>query len=161
MREPQPNQPFDEPSRDDIPGISKMHVAAMETMDDDMVWVGAGMHQLVLRTVGRKSGNEHKVALPYWVDDDGHRVVVGSFAGAPGHPAWYLNLSDRSANPRVQIRTQRRPPHWAEAQILDGDDYDAMWAALTADRPYYNDYQSRTERRLPLVRLVEAEPVEA
>lgn len=160
MREPQPNQPFDEPSRDEIPGISKMHVAAMEAMDDDMVWVGAGMHQLVLRTIGRKSGNEHKVALPYWVDDDGNRVVVGSFAGAPQHPAWYLNLCDRAANPRVQIRTQRRPAHWAEAQVLEGEEYTRVWEALTADRPYYNDYQSRTDRALPLVRFVEAEPVD-
>ena len=159
MRAPQPNEPFDEPSRDEIPAISRMHVSAMETMDHDMVWIGAGMHQLLLRTVGRKSGNEHKVALPFWVDDEGHRVVVGSFAGAASHPAWYLNLSDRSANPRVQIRTQGRPATWAEAEVLDGEDYQAVWEALTADRPYYVDYQSRTERRLPLVRFVEQEPV--
>lgn len=154
----QRNEPFDEPPRDQIPQISRMHVAAMETMDDDMVWIGAGMHQLVLRTVGRKSGNEHKVALPYWVDADGNRIVVGSFAGAEQHPAWYLNLT-AAANERVQVRVQHRPPFWATVEVLDGDDYAATWAALTADRPYYVDYQSRTERRLPLVRFVEGEPV--
>jgi len=158
-RPDQRNEPFDEPPREQIPVISKMHVGAMETMDDDMVWIGAGMHQLVLRTIGRKSGNEHKVALPYWVDDQGHRVVVGSFAGAERHPAWYLNLSDTTANPRVQVRVQHRAPFWADAEVLDGDDYAATWAALTADRPYYDNYQSRTDRKLPLIRLIEREPV--
>src|SRR3954470_9188521 len=77
----QKNQPFDEPPLSEIPGISRMHVAGMEATNDHMVWIGAGMHQLLLRTIGRKSGNEHKVALPFWVDDNGHRIVVGSFSG--------------------------------------------------------------------------------
>jgi deazaflavin-dependent oxidoreductase (nitroreductase family) len=148
----QRNEPFEEPPRDQIPGLSAMHVAAMDTMDIDEVWVGAGMNQLILRTVGRKSGNEHRVALPYWVDADGHHVVVASFAGAPQHPSWYVNLSDRTANPEVLVK-ERHDNYWADAQVLDGDDYRATWDALTADRSYYNDYQTRTSRRIPLVRL--------
>jgi deazaflavin-dependent oxidoreductase (nitroreductase family) len=149
----QANEEFVEPTRDEIPGISRQHVAAMETSDADQVWEMAGMRHVLLQTVGRRSGRVHKVALPYWEDADGHRVVVGSFAGAPAHPAWYLNLTDRSANPEVLIREQGRL-YWAQAQDLQGDDYQATWDALTADRAYYNDYQSRTERRLPLVRFV-------
>jgi len=153
----QQNEPFDEPPIEQIPGISRGHVAAMEQTDDDMVWIGAGMHQLLLRTIGRKSGNEHKVALPYWVDDEGHRIVVASFAGAPQHPAWYLNLTDRAKNPEVYVRVQNGS-FWAEPQILEGDDYRKVWEALSADRPYYSDYQTRTTRQIPLVRLVERRP---
>jgi deazaflavin-dependent oxidoreductase (nitroreductase family) len=129
----------------------------METSDDDAVWVLAGMHHVLLRTIGRKSGNEHKVALPLWRDPDGQPIVVGSFSGAPQHPSWYLNLADRDANPEVLVRVQGRS-FWADAQVLDGEDYERMWAGLTADRPWYNDYQSRTDRRIPLVRLVERRP---
>jgi deazaflavin-dependent oxidoreductase (nitroreductase family) len=157
MARSQPNEAFDEPPRSEIPGISRMHVGAMEQSDDDAVWIGAGMHQLLLRTIGRKSGKEHKVALPYWYDDDEQRVVVASFAGAPQHPAWYLNLTDRTANPEVWVKTQTGA-FWAEAQILEGDEYDRVWRQLNADRPYYDDYQSRTDRRIPLVRLVEKRP---
>ncbi|HZP27657.1 MAG TPA: nitroreductase/quinone reductase family protein, partial [Acidimicrobiia bacterium] len=71
--------------------------------------------------------------------------------------AWYLNLADRTANPEVLCRVQGSS-FWAEAQILDGSDYEETWKGLTADRPYYNDYQSRTTRRIPLVRLVETRP---
>jgi deazaflavin-dependent oxidoreductase (nitroreductase family) len=157
-RQPQPNEPFEEPPFGEISGISRMHAQAMETMPDDMVWVGAGMHQVIVYTIGRKSGNEHKVVVPVWYDDDGHRIVVASYAGAPENPAWFLNLSDRDANPEVRCRVRGRQ-FWADAQVLDGDDYTSTWAALTADRAYYDDYQSRTDRRIPLVRLVEVRPV--
>jgi deazaflavin-dependent oxidoreductase (nitroreductase family) len=157
MAESQRNESFVEPARDQIPGISRAHVAAMETSDAEEVWVGAGMKQLLLRTVGRKTGSQHKVALPYWRDPDGYPIVVASFAGAPQHPAWYLNLADRNANPEVFVRDRQRA-FWAEAQILDGAEYQRIWNALTADRPYYNDYQTRTERRIPLVRIVEQRP---
>lgn len=154
----QGHEDFVEPSRDEIPKISADHVKAMESTDDDAAWVIAAMHHVVIHTIGRKSGKEHKVALPFWSDPDGHMVVVASFAGAPQHPSWYLNLADRDANPEVRIRIQAGE-RWADAQILEGDDYTTTWAALTADRGYYNDYQTRTDRTIPLVRLVELRPV--
>ncbi len=154
MPESQRNEPYEEPPFDQIAGISRMHVQAMESSDADEVWVGAGMKQLILRTVGRNSGNEHKVALPYWVDGDDNLIVVGSYAGAKDHPHWYLNLADRDANPEVLVRT-REGSQWAEAEILDGDDYEQIWDALTTDREYYREYQTRTDRRLPLVRLLD------
>ena len=154
MVESQRNDAFVEPPRDEIPVISRAHVHAMEASDAEEVWVGAGMKQVMLQTIGRKSGRVHKVALPIWIDPDGHPIVVASFAGARQHPAWYLNLADRAANPEVFVR-DRKHGFWAEAQILDGPEYHRIWVALTTDRPYYNDYQTRTDRRIPLVRLVE------
>lgn len=153
----QRSEPFDRPPRDEIPVISRAHVAAQESSDDDLVWVAAGMYHVIIVTTGRRSGREHKVTLPYWVDPNGYRVVVASFAGAPQHPAWYLNLADRSANPEVLCKVQDGQ-FWSRPEILSGDDYAATWAALTTDRPFYNDYQSETERRIPLVRLAENRP---
>jgi deazaflavin-dependent oxidoreductase (nitroreductase family) len=153
----QRNEPFERPPREQIPVISRAHVAAQEASDDDAVWIAAGMHHVIIATIGRKSGREHKVTVPYWVDQNGHRVVVASFAGAPAHPAWYLNLADRSANAEVRCRVQGHQ-FWARPEILDADEHATTWAALTADRPFYNDYQAETDRRIPLVRLVEARP---
>jgi deazaflavin-dependent oxidoreductase (nitroreductase family) len=157
-REPQPNEPFEEPPFEQISDISRMHVQAMETMDDDMVWIGAGMHQVVIYTIGRRSGNEHKVAVPVWFDDNGHRVVVASYAGSDKHPHWYLNLSDKDANPEVRVKAQDRE-FWADAQVLEGGEYEEVWEQIVEDRAYYADYQTRTTRKLPLVRLVELRPV--
>lgn len=150
-------QTWETPSLDEISVLSRGHVEAMETMDIDDVWQQVGMHHVLLRTVGRKSGKEHKVALPFWRDADGQRIVVASFAGAPQHPSWFLNLQDTKANPEVLIKTQEGS-FWSVPEILDGDDYDRNWEQLNADRAWYQNYQKKTDRRIPLVRLAETRP---
>jgi deazaflavin-dependent oxidoreductase (nitroreductase family) len=150
-------QVWETPPLDEIPKLSRAHVEAMEATDDDAVWQQAGMRHVLLRTVGRQSGREHKVALPTWLDPEGRRVVVASFAGARQHPAWYLNLSDRDANPEVLCRVPGQR-YWSEPEILDGDEYQRIWALLVADRAWYTNYQAKTDRRIPLVRLPETRP---
>ena len=44
------------------------------------------------------------------------------------------------------------------SDVHQGGDGPLMRAALNADRPWYDDYQSRTDRRIPLVRLIELRP---
>ena len=150
-------QTWETPPRDEIPKLSRAHVEAMESSDDDAIWVQAGMPHVLVRTVGRRSGTEHKVALPTWTDPEGRRVVVASFSGAPRHPAWYLNLSDRSANPEVLVRVPAGQ-FWSEPEILEGAEYERVWALLLADRAWYGDYQAHTDRRIPLVRLPATRP---
>jgi deazaflavin-dependent oxidoreductase (nitroreductase family) len=150
---------FTTPTRDEIVSISAQHVAMMEASDADDAWVWVNMHHILLHTIGRRSGTEHKVALPFWRDPDGSRVVVASFAGAEKDPAWFLNLSDKTANPQLKVRVQGGL-WWMDAQILDSEEYDATWAALIADRPHYEDYKAKTSRTIPLVRLVEVRPAD-
>ena len=157
VAESQRAEHFETPERSEIVPTMREHMAAMESSNDESVWIGAGMRYLLLRTIGRRSHAERKVALPFWKDADGLPVVVASYAGAPSHPAWYTNLADRKANPEVLCRMRDRR-FWAEAQILEGEEYTAVWEALTADRPFYRDYQKLTQRRIPLVRLRETRP---
>jgi deazaflavin-dependent oxidoreductase (nitroreductase family) len=157
MSDQRVEQAWETPSLEEIPVITRGHVAAMEASDDDAVWVVGGMHHVVLRTVGRKSGQEHKVALPTWRDALGQRIVVASFAGAPRHPSWYLNLADRESNPEVLCRVQGAQ-YWSVPEILHGEDRARTWDLLVADRAWYQDYQAKTDRQLPLVRLGETRP---
>ncbi|MEE3331783.1 MAG: nitroreductase/quinone reductase family protein [Myxococcota bacterium] len=149
----QTSEEFETPDRSGIPDITRAHVSEMESSNADGVWVRAGMAHMLVRTIGRKSGKEHKVALPYWLDGDERPIVVASYAGADVHPAWFHNLADKTANPELFCRFQHED-FWAEVVILDGEEYASIWEALTRDRPFYCDYQKLTERRLPLVRFV-------
>jgi deazaflavin-dependent oxidoreductase (nitroreductase family) len=153
-------QAWDTPTQDEIPNITKMHVQYLEQSDDDAVWVQAGMHHVMIRTIGRKSGNAHKIAVPFWRDPEGVRVVVASFAGAEKHPSWFLNLRDSDANPEVLVRTQTGA-YWSVPDILEeGEEHDRLYALLVEDRAWYADYQKKTDRTIPLVRLVETRPAE-
>jgi len=150
-------QDWETPSLEEIPVISRGHVAYMESTNDPAAWTQGGMTHVVLRTIGRRSGKEYKVALPVWLDEQGRRIVVASYAGAPQHPDWYLNLTDRRANPEVLCRVHDHA-YWSDQQILDGEEYTRIWELLTADRAWYRDYQARTSRRIPLVALPETRP---
>lgn len=150
-------QTWETPSLEEIPVISRGHIVALESSDDDATWIPFGQVLVLVHTAGRKSGKEHKVPLPTWRDAGGHRIVVASFAGAEAHPAWFLNLRDRK-DPEVLVRTQKGE-YWSVPEILEGEDYERVWRELTADRAWYLDYQARTDRRIPLVRLPETRPV--
>ncbi len=152
-------QVWDTPTRPEIVELTKAHVEAMEITDDDLVWVQAGMHHVLLTTVGRKSGIKHKVALPTWRDRNGVRVVVASFAGSDKSPSWFINLCDKEANPRLLCQVQDGK-FWSEAEILEGEERDLIWKQLCADRAWYENYQSKTSRVIPLVRLPETEILE-
>ena len=90
---------------------------------------------------------------------ENRRIVVASYGGAPRNPAWFHNVADRGANPEVVVRDRDRV-FWSIAEVLKGSERDELWAHLVADRPFYADYQTRTERTIPLVRLVELRPYE-
>ncbi len=106
---------------------------------------------LILYTKGRRSGSVRRNPLLYF-EHDGHRHVIGSKGGVDGHPSWYLNLRDE---PRVHVRVMAEV-YEADARTLDDDERAALWPHLVAGYPMFADYQGRTERQIPVVRL---EPV--
>ena len=138
-----------------VPWITKAQVFVYERSNGRLGSFAAGMPHLLLRTIGRRSGHESTVCLPYWNDGAGGRIVVASYSGGPRNPAWYHNLADRIVNPFVVVRDRDRIFR-ARAEVLDGSERTAIWERLVADRPFYARYQEMTERRIPLVRLSEA-----
>lgn len=107
-----------------------------------------GVPVLLLDHVGRRSGQRRTTPLMYLEDGD-DLVIVASKGGAPGHPAWWLNLR---ANPRatVQVGSAKRPVRAREA---GPDEKSQLWPRLVDLYPDYEDYQQRTERQIPVVIL--------
>ena len=58
------------------------------------------------------------------------------------------------ANPEVRVQAGPRV-YRARATTLTGEERAETWAWLTAESPWYADYQTRTDREIPLVRLTE------
>ena len=103
---------------------------------------------LVLTTIGAKSGRAHTVPVVYSKDGD-RLIIIASKGGAPVSPAWYHNLK---ANPRAVVELGGETFD-VNAEITDGAERDRLFQQQAAALPNFNDYQSRTERRIPVIAL--------
>ncbi|MFQ6229379.1 nitroreductase family deazaflavin-dependent oxidoreductase [Nocardia sp. NPDC002869] len=109
-----------------------------------------GMPALELTTVGRKSGQPRSVMLTAPVVEGDDYIIVASRGGDPTHPAWYWNLRD---NPAVEVSFRNGPRRSMTAHVLSAEQRAPLWSRITAAYPVYGDYQKRTDREIPLVRL--------
>jgi deazaflavin-dependent oxidoreductase (nitroreductase family) len=105
---------------------------------------------ILLYTTGRSSGEIRRTPLRFF-DIDGDLVVAASYGGAPRHPDWYLNLL---GDPSVWVRRDAEL-YEATAVLIDGTERDRLWESVVVrTAPQFGDYQEKTERTIPLVRLV-------
>lgn len=112
-----------------------------------------GTHCMI-RFKGRKSGKTLITPLCYTMVG-GEVTVCASKGGADHHPNWYLNLI---ANPEVdfQIGTQAWRGTWRD---LQGAERDHAFAAMVDNFPFYANYQSSTDRTLPMIGMAAVEPI--
>jgi deazaflavin-dependent oxidoreductase (nitroreductase family) len=141
------------PPRWSIPWISRTHVALYKLTGGVIGANLAGKPGILVRTIGAKSGKVHTVCLPCVRDGD-DRLIVASYAGGPRNPAWYHNLR---AHPEIVVRDRRRV-FMARAEVVGENDRPRVWQLVVDDAPWYADYQTRTTRLIPVVRLVETGP---
>ena len=111
-----------------------------------------GRPVIVLTSVGAKSGKLRKTALMR-VEHDGSYAVVASQGGAPTHPVWYHNLV---AHPHVELQDGPVKKDYL-AREAEGDERAAWWERAVEAWPDYADYQTKTDRQIPVFVL---EPIE-
>ena len=103
---------------------------------------------LVLTVTGRKSGRLRDVPLVY--HRDGHRfAVVAAYGGSDVDPAWWRNLQ---ANPAATALVDNATIAVTAAKA-NADERARLWPHLVAMYPYFDEYQQRTTREIPVVLL--------
>src|SRR5207253_6373861 len=107
-----------------------------------------GSKILLLTTRGRRTGKPTTTPLIY-EDADGAYVIVASKGGAPEHPGWYRNLV-KAPQVEVQIKGDRFA---ARARTAEGEERARLWQKLNDIWPHYAEYQTKTEREIPVVVL--------
>ncbi len=112
-----------------------------------------GFNALVLTTVGRKSGTERSNPVGWFPGRDGSWLIVASAAGAARNPAWYYNIAAHPDKVRIQVDGQTVP---VTAEQLHDAERDEAWQQITVASPRFAQYQQKTDRQLPVIRLVRA-----
>ena len=107
---------------------------------------------VILSTRGRHSGKVRKSPLMR-VEHNGTYAVVASMGGAPKHPVWYLNLI---ASPAVTLQDGANVYEMA-AREVHGDEKARWWALAVEAWPAYAEYQTKTDRQIPVVVLEPAQ----
>ena len=105
-----------------------------------------GADCVILTTRGRKSGKLRKTPLMR-VERDGRYAVVASMGGAPNHPVWYLNLRD---DPLVTLQDGPDAVDY-RARTATPEEKADWWPVAVAAWPAYADYQTKTDRDIPVV----------
>lgn len=106
---------------------------------------------IVLTSVGARTGQLRKTALMR-VEHNGEYAVVGSLGGAPKHPVWVYNLR---AHPLVELQDGAEKHDYTTREV-SGAERDEWWARAVEAFPNYADYQTKTERLIPVFVLTRA-----
>ena len=73
-------------------------------------------------------------------------LLVASLGGAPNHPTWYYNLV---ANPDIAVQVKAESLK-LRARQASPEEKAKLWPVCCEHYPDYAQYQSRTERDIPV-----------
>jgi len=104
-----------------------------------------GRPVILLTTKGAKTGKIRKTPLMR-VEHDGSYAIVASLGGAPKNPVWYHNVK---ANPRVELQDGTTAGEY-EAREVFGDEKAQWWDRAVEAWPDYANYQTKTDRQIPV-----------
>jgi F420H(2)-dependent quinone reductase len=133
-------------------GWARKQAETYEQTDGEKAADLRGRPIIVLTSVGAKTGKLRKTALMR-VEHDGEYAVVASLGGAPKNPVWYYNVKK---NPRVELQDGATKRDY-NAREVTGDEKAVWWKRAVEAYPDYANYQTRTERQIPVFVL---EPID-
>jgi F420H(2)-dependent quinone reductase len=104
-----------------------------------------GAPVVVITSVGSQSGKLRKNPVMR-VEHDGVYAAVASKGGAPEHPSWYRNFVE---HPLVELQDGPSKGDYM-THVASGDDRALWWDRAVQVWPDYDQYQTRTDREIPV-----------
>ena len=129
--------------------VNVMHRTILQLSGGRIGNSGFGMPVVQLHTIGRKSGQRRTTVLTAPIYEEDRAVIVASWGGDDRHPQWYLNLR---ANPDVELTRDGRTRKM-KAHVATPEEKAELWPQVIRAYKGYAQYQTRTERDIPLIIL--------
>ncbi|WP_103336780.1 nitroreductase family deazaflavin-dependent oxidoreductase [Amycolatopsis sp. CA-126428] len=133
----------------DMNEFNKQVAAEFRANEGKVGGMFADKNVLLLTTIGAKSGAERLSPLVYTTDGDRY-VIAASMGGAPKNPAWYHNLV---ANPKVTVEVGTEKFEATATVIADRAERDRLYAGMVAHAEGFAEYETKTDRVIPIVVL--------
>jgi deazaflavin-dependent oxidoreductase (nitroreductase family) len=111
----------------------------------------SGRPLLYLTTVGAKSGRPRTAVVMPFPEGDDAWLIVASANGAAGHPAWLYNLAAHPDQVEIEVGGRNTA---VTPRTLTGEERAVAWERITRERPNFAGYTQKTDREIPVVRLV-------
>lgn len=105
-----------------------------------------GLPVIIVTHTGNKSGATRKTPLMRVKDGDNY-VLVGSQGGRPTNPVWVYNLR---ANSSITLRDLTDVQPMVTREVGDDAERARLWELCVAAFPPYEEYQAKTDRKIPV-----------
>jgi len=105
-----------------------------------------GLPVVIVTNRGARSGKLRKTPVMR-VEHEGSYAVVASKGGAPAHPTWYANML---AFPEVELQDGPTKQDMV-AREVHGEERAQWWERSVAAFPPYAEYQTKTDRQIPVL----------
>lgn len=127
-----------------------MQVSRYRKTAGDKPPVMMGFPVVLLTTVGARTGRERTNVLGGFPDGDDAWLIVASKGGAASHPAWFVNLARNPDQVWLEVGNRKFRAH---VESLQGAEREAALARVARVAARYADYQAKTDREIPVIRL--------
>ena len=106
----------------------------------------SGLPVIVVTNKGNQTEAIRKTPLMR-VKDGNNYVLVASKGGAPKNPVWVYNLR---ADADVEIQDETETHTMRVREVQDDGERARLWEVAVAAFPNYDEYQTRTSRKIPV-----------
>ncbi len=133
--------------------LMDMQVSRYRKTAGDTAPVMMGFPVVLLTTVGAKTGRERTNVLGGFADGGDAWLIVASKGGAATHPAWFVNLAKNPDKVWLEVGKRKFQAH---VESLQGNEREAALARVAKVAARYGEYQQKTDREIPVIRLTPA-----
>jgi deazaflavin-dependent oxidoreductase (nitroreductase family) len=112
----------------------------------------AGLQLVLLHHRGRQSGRPFITPVASMACETGY-LLLGSFAGAAAEPQWVKNVESAT---EVTVETGSQTVAMTPEVLRAGPERDRLYQAAREHWPFVLNYEQKTSRPFPVIRLTPA-----